>query len=344
MRRVTMDDLAAAAGVSKATVSRALRGDRKCGETLRVRIVALADQLGYRPDPLQALHMARLSSGKAPAATTIAIVDDWPAETPIGSMASLNRFVRGIEQRAQELGMTAQLQRIRPLGLDDAAFLDHLRACGVRGVVIPPMRGPGRELAGDLRDLAVVAIGYTLAVPAVHRISYDHFQGTWRLLEWLHARGYRRVGLAMSEEIHERVGMRFRAALAAFTDHVLGQPPLASLAVDWRPGDWGRQGRHFACIQAWMQEQRPDVVLGVGPWIATALRANDWRIPQDVGWVDLDRMPEDTTTGVLQPHEATGAAAVDLLHGLLARGGYGIPAARQTVLLDGAIMAGDSTR
>ena len=339
-----MDDIAAAAGVSKATVSRAMRGERKCGEALRLRITTLAEQLGYRPDPLQALHMARLRSGRAPAATTIAIVDDWPVDNPISSMASLNRFVCGIERRAGELGMIAQLQRIRAMGLNDAAFLDHLRDCGVRGVVIPPMRGPGRELAGDLRDLAVVAIGYTLTAPAVHRLSYDHFQGTWRLLEWLHARGYRRVGLAMSEEMHERVGMRFRAALAAFTDHVLGQPPLANLAVDWRPGDWDQQGRHYLNVRTWMQDQRPDVVLGVGPWIANALRAGGFRIPQDVGWVDLDRMPEDSATGVLQPHEATGSAAVDLLHGLLARGGYGLPPERQTVLLDGAIVAGDSTR
>ena len=48
--RVTSFDIAAAAGVSQPTVSRALRGDRTVSAATRLRIAAIAEQLGYKVD------------------------------------------------------------------------------------------------------------------------------------------------------------------------------------------------------------------------------------------------------------------------------------------------------
>lgn len=49
--RVTLDDVALAAGVSRMTVSRALRGDRKVAPELVERATQAANRLGYVPDP-----------------------------------------------------------------------------------------------------------------------------------------------------------------------------------------------------------------------------------------------------------------------------------------------------
>ncbi len=49
--RVTLDDVALAAGVSRITVSRALRGDRKVAPELVERATQAANRLGYVPDP-----------------------------------------------------------------------------------------------------------------------------------------------------------------------------------------------------------------------------------------------------------------------------------------------------
>ena len=50
MTRVTMADVAAAAGVNKGTVSRALRGDKRISNETRERIWRIARELGYEPD------------------------------------------------------------------------------------------------------------------------------------------------------------------------------------------------------------------------------------------------------------------------------------------------------
>lgn len=49
--RVTLDDVALAAGVSRMTVSRALRGDRNVAQELVQRAIQAAERLGYVPDP-----------------------------------------------------------------------------------------------------------------------------------------------------------------------------------------------------------------------------------------------------------------------------------------------------
>jgi LacI family gluconate utilization system Gnt-I transcriptional repressor len=49
--RITLNDVAQAAGVSPSTVSRALRGERAVDPDLVERVLAVSDKLGYVPDP-----------------------------------------------------------------------------------------------------------------------------------------------------------------------------------------------------------------------------------------------------------------------------------------------------
>ena len=49
--RVTLSDVALAAGVSPITVSRALRGERAVSPELVTRVTQASERLGYVPDP-----------------------------------------------------------------------------------------------------------------------------------------------------------------------------------------------------------------------------------------------------------------------------------------------------
>ncbi|MBP9028047.1 MAG: LacI family DNA-binding transcriptional regulator, partial [Aminivibrio sp.] len=50
MAKATMEDVARLAGVNKATVSRALRGDSRISQTTREKVWKTAKELGYRLD------------------------------------------------------------------------------------------------------------------------------------------------------------------------------------------------------------------------------------------------------------------------------------------------------
>ena len=60
--KVTMNDVAKAAGVDKATVSRVMKGDPRISEKTRVLVMESVRLLGYRPD-LNARHLSTNRSG-----------------------------------------------------------------------------------------------------------------------------------------------------------------------------------------------------------------------------------------------------------------------------------------
>src|SRR5687767_9601242 len=61
----SMQTVADRMGVSRATVSLALRNDPRLPKATRERVQAIARELGYRPDPLVSSHMVRVQARKA---------------------------------------------------------------------------------------------------------------------------------------------------------------------------------------------------------------------------------------------------------------------------------------
>lgn len=119
MQRVTMQDIADAAGVSKISVSRALRGDAKCGPDLRERILKLVKKMGYQPDPLQSVHMARLRGAKSEtsAGTVIGFLDLQPKGYGVVTHPSNKRYFKEAKARAKELGLKIELLQTREAGM-----------------------------------------------------------------------------------------------------------------------------------------------------------------------------------------------------------------------------------
>jgi LacI family repressor for deo operon, udp, cdd, tsx, nupC, and nupG len=72
--RPTIQDVAVAAGVSVATVSRALRGLPNVAVPTRVRVETAARELDYRPDP----HASRLAAGRSRCvAVVVPFINSW---------------------------------------------------------------------------------------------------------------------------------------------------------------------------------------------------------------------------------------------------------------------------
>lgn len=130
-----MDDVARLAGVSKATVSRALRGDSRISPQTRERIWKVAREVGYRLDSVA----SSLSGGK----TGIAAVVLEEAEPWLSGPF----FLEGLNRVLSRVGMDLllKLPGFRPGDLFSslgARRVDAILWAGGEGKNAPPPKGP----------------------------------------------------------------------------------------------------------------------------------------------------------------------------------------------------------
>src|SRR6185312_16192999 len=76
--KTTLQEVADRAGVHRSTVSLALRDHPRISESVRRKIQSLAQQLGYRINPLVSALMQSRRSGRAVKHLTLAYVTNYP--------------------------------------------------------------------------------------------------------------------------------------------------------------------------------------------------------------------------------------------------------------------------
>ena len=191
VQRITINDVAQAAGVSVTTVSHALNGRGQVDHRTRERVEQVARQLGYRPNR----HAQRLRTGEA---HMIALVSSMPfavagGPSRLGFLMEIAAVAAGA---ALTRGMALVLVPPAESGITRLDALDVDAAL----VVEPSAKDPSVEQFLR-RGLPVVTIGRQAGarspVPYVDLRSADT---TSLMLEHLLAQGARRIALLIGSE------------------------------------------------------------------------------------------------------------------------------------------------
>ncbi len=334
----TMRDIAAAAGVSPAAVSLALRDHPSLPITTRRRLQKLAEKLGYKRDPVVASLMAQLRTARSRRGDErIAYFTAWDTRDGWRRAPNENNFFLGARARAARLGYELEHIWARAPGLTTARLSKILQTRAIRGIVLAPFLGPRSHVTMDWSPFAVAAISHTMVRPLVHRASHGHYNGMFLALRQLRHHGYQRIGLATRREQSERVGDLWLAALLVYQKTIPAArrvPPFLCEGVS------GFSAEHF---QEWVEKRKPDVVVSNLREPLDLLRGAGRRVPEDIGYASLDLpTPDDTAAGVDQQAAEVGAAAVDQVVTQLQNNEYGLPRTPRTVYLDGVWREGDT--
>jgi DNA-binding LacI/PurR family transcriptional regulator len=329
--RVSMRDVAAKVGVTAATVSLCLRRSPLISAPTRERVLAAVRALGYRPHPfVQSLMRTRRRGGSAALGPVIAFVtafptrDGWRREpTPV-----FRQMFTGAQARAEECGYGLQEFWLHDGHMSPQRFCDMLRARGIHGLVLAPLPSPNATLDLDWEHFAPVALGFTLAHPVLHRVSSDHFHSMIISIEECHRLGHRRIGLALSEKVNEKVQRRWLAAYLLaqrqFPDLAVLEPLVAETLTE-------------PVFRKWFRRERPRVIIApASQQISGWLAAWGVRVPDDVGLASLSASQVgDSLTGICQNGEQLGRRSIDLLVTMLERNELGLPPLPDTLLVDG---------
>ncbi len=325
MARATLNTIAQKLGVSKMTVSRALRGERHVGADMRARVLQTAADLGYQPDPDIAklmTHMRRVKKAVSP--RTLAFI--WAERDAEGVAKSSwsQQLVLGAQQRAHQLGFRLEEFYLSARGMTARRLSGILEARGIPGFILSPLISRSRgHVSMAWEKFSSVVIGLGFARPQLHRVHHHHYLGMLAALRVLRKQGFKRIGFYCGSTINDRM---FRAWSASFLAHHPLAQPGALLALRKTPS-------HTDFLR-WVKTVKPDVVVDGGhvvrEWMADVpVRQRPAHVT--LGWrADMPEVP-----GIDQQADILGAAAIDLLVAQYQQNERGIPEAPKIVMTEG---------
>ncbi|MDR1283253.1 MAG: LacI family transcriptional regulator [Opitutaceae bacterium] len=337
-KSVPLRVIAEKAGVTRMTVSLALRGHPTIPPQTRKRIAGIAQKLGYRPDPEMSALMARLHTvTRTRSESTLAVVTDPTWE----QFPTYRDYFDGAKRRAEQLGYLLAGFSLNRKDMSEKRLSQILWTRGIEGVLIFPLLSePGEfSLQLDWEKFSVATIAFSVAKPQIHRSSSHHAQVVQEAFHQLHALGYRRIGLALPSHHDARTGHHWRAGFLC-AQHLLADkgakpvPPLITPRWD------------FGTFAAWFREYHPDAVLGIDRPVTDWIGRCGARVPDEVGYasIDLTVAVGDNVSGMNQNSVEIGAAALDLVVSGVRQHERGIPKHPKIVMIGGFWQAGGTTR
>lgn len=333
----TLRTLARSLGLSRTTVSDALRGSpRVKAETVK-RVREAAEEAGYKRSPLTGAVMSLLRRSRSQQFRGVLAVIEMVEPTRPAHVARYSKaLLAGTSERAAALGFKVEHFEIGPRGLRLNRLDTILHTRGIQGLVILPASG-----LPDLSELSWnrytgIYVDYLIDLPPLHCVCSDHYRSMVALLKELHARGYRRPGLFMEISLDERLQFRWEGAFLALQKYL---PEIAEVPA-LRLTEITRED-----FQQWFKTYEPDVVLGHFPEAIAWMRDCGAKLPETHGFVCLNSLRAiDGCTALDFQAAQLGGRAAELVVGQLLHNEFGVPEQPSLTTIPARLAEGSTLR
>ncbi len=316
-RRVTSQEVADLAGVSRATVSFVLNGVRtnRISEATRERVLRAASELSYIPDAAA----RTLASGKT---GTIGLVVSRTEHVRIDAFVS--QILYGLAPVCSARGHRLILETSDP-GQPTYEYEQLVGSRQIDGlVVLNPDPGDERLSALIDRGFPIVLIG-AHPHPEVPTVAVDSALAMRRATEHVIRLGHRRIGFIHYRQVSSLgIGGRFKGFRSALE--------AAGIPVDprrVRSGNFSAESGYEAMISLLSEPERPTAIVTGNDTIAigamAAVSESGLRVPDDVAVVGFDDIPlaryaSPALTTVRVPASEMAAVCGDMILDLIETG------------------------
>ena len=184
-QRITLSDVAADAGVSRATASLVLRGSPLVAESTRARVLASMQKLGY-------VYNRAAANLRAHRSQTIGLVVTDITNPFFAELAV------SIEARLDEAQYAALLSNTSDQLEKQARLLETLHGYRVDGMLLCPAQDTPSDTLAQLRlwNLPFVLIARNIAGSEADYVGADNVSGAEQAVTHLIAHGHRRIAFA----------------------------------------------------------------------------------------------------------------------------------------------------
>ncbi len=272
--KVTLEQVAAEAGVSAATVSRILNGTAMVSGDKRAAVDEAIARLGFVPNPV--------ARGLAGGRTLSVGVVTQAIDSPFYGGA-----LRGIEDTLSAAGYSPLFVSGQWSATHEARCIDALRSRRVDGVIVLTGRLSDAALAETARELPVVVTGRTLKARNLCALDFDNFEGARLATHHLLALGHQRIAFIAGDLKHPDGKERLRGYRSAL--EAAGLPYEPALVM---PGNF-TEASGLAAVERLIDSREPftaifasndQMAFGAG----LGLHRRKLRVPDDVSLVGFD--------------------------------------------------------
>lgn len=338
-----MSAVAQRAGVHVTTISLALRNHPKLPLATRQRLRALAERMGYQPDPaLFSLVAYRTRIRPPKQKLTLAYLTNWDTEWGWKGARAHARFFEGATTRAPQLGYRLEHFWLGARNPSRERLNEVLQTRGITGLIIASHgRKPDQPLELDWRQFSAVKIDFLPHQPVVHYVTNDQRAIIQLAMKRAIAAGYRRIGFVMSEWWDRCVDSAWSAGFLAEQQALASRDRIPILAAPDGAQDPAVPRGPF---ERWFALHRPEVVIANSSFVLPRLAEMGISVPSDVAFVDLflDPSPDRRIAGVRQNCHRVGELAVEILVSQLHQLTFGLPQFPTSTLVEGTWFDGAS--
>ena len=287
-KAVTMSDIAAKAGVSTVTVSKALSGQKGVGDEMREKIIELARDMGYR------LSGKSLNAEEAGFRIGVLI--------PAGALCTFDSFYwrlyQAVSEKAMQKNCFTGYESLTEEMIENNCLPRLVTDRMVDGLIMI-----GRQKDGYARflrenaQMPIVYLDFYENGTEVDSFISDSFYGTYLLTDYLFEKGHRKIAYVGSLFTTESITDRYMGYLKAMMEH--GQKVPEDYCIPDRVvhGDSMDNFTEFA-----LPGKMPTAFVCNCDYTASLLisylEGKGFKVPDDISVVGFDNFPGERYFGV----------------------------------------------
>lgn len=332
---VTIKEIARKLNISKSTVSRALRNSPEISEQTRQRVIELARELNYSPNPIA------LSLLKNRTHTIGIIVPE--IDNPFFSMV-----ISGVDDVAYSRGYHVMIYQSHESYEREQIDVRHIADRRADGLIVSvASQSLNHGHFEELQERGIPLVFFDRASDKVrtHKVLVDDYEGAFRGTEHLIAQDCRRIAHIAGPMSLTISRNRFNGYRDALAKHKLPFREEWVVSAEYSQSEGTDRAYQLMALR-----ERPDAIFAASDRIAIgvhwALRQLGYRMPDDVallGFSDLgiSALLDPPLSSIAQPAFEMGRQAAELLLELIEN--KNTPASYETRVLKTTLMGRESS-
>lgn len=273
--KTNIHEIALKAGVSIATVSRALNNKGPVNAETKKKILQLAQEYNYKPSPL-ARGLSRQQT-ETIGVILPELVDEFFSE-----------ILRGIDEEAYQSNNYVLVSSSHSQRNTMETLLEFMSSGRVDGVILmaPKIQ---QDMAAVIQKSKrpVVLLNCGKDIENVVSVNINDYRGAVNIVEHLIEHGYQRLAMMKGPKGNFDAGERLRGFKETLAKHSLKIEPDYIV-----PGDYTVKSGYYGFMRLMSQSPRPEAIFAANDMMALgayeAARTANIKIPQDVAIVGFD--------------------------------------------------------